>query len=185
MFTILAIHVLPVWIYTIISVWRISRARSKAVNFLSHLYLTCVPILLVTVASLGMLFPFIGKYSETLLEVIISLAIIQFIRFVIMGLGGSRKLAKYCRDQQIPFNIGSAPFVCFMACTNPPPSPMKLSLAKWGPIFLFCVKVSILSVDIIFLLLNYHQSGWYLDVDNIHYILSIPAGMYIIKRMIQ
>ena len=33
-----------------------------------------------------------------------------------------------------------------------------------------------MSVDIIYLGLDYHQSGWYLDVDNIHYILTIPAG---------
>ena len=176
MFAILAIHVLPVLIYTFLSVWRVSSARSTAVNFLSHLYLTCVPFLMVTVSALGMLFPFIGKYSETLLEVIITMAIIQYIRFVINGVGGSRKLSQYCLEHGIPFNIGSAPLVCFMVCTNPPPSPMKLALAKWGPVFLFCVKVSILSVDIIFLLLDYHQSGWYLDIDNIHYILSIPAG---------
>lgn len=176
MFSILAIHLLPVWIYTFISIWRISRARYSAVNFPSHLYLACVPFLLVTVAALGMIFPFIGKYSETLLEVVITMAMLQYIRFVITGRGGSRMLAQYCRDHEIPFNTGSAPFVCFMICTKPAPSPMKLALAKWGPVFLFCVKVSILSVDIIFLLLDYHQSGWYLDVDNIHYILSIPAG---------
>ena len=47
----------------------------------------------------------------------------------------------------------------------------------WGPSILLGVKVVILAVDLIHLLIGYTPSGYYLDVDNIHNILSIPAGL--------
>ena len=48
---------------------------------------------------------------------------------------------------------------------------------KWGPIVLFCFKIIILSVDLIYLIVGYSPSGLYLDLDNIHAVLNIPAGL--------
>ena len=48
---------------------------------------------------------------------------------------------------------------------------------KWGPIFLFCLKIIILSVDLIYLIVSYTPTGIYLHVDNIHAVLNIPAGL--------
>ena len=42
---------------------------------------------------------------------------------------------------------------------------------------LFCLKIIILSVDLIYLLVGYSPSGYYLDLDNIHAVLNIPAGL--------
>ena len=42
---------------------------------------------------------------------------------------------------------------------------------------LFCLKIIILSVDVIYLLVGYSPSGYYLDLDNIHAVLNIPAGL--------
>lgn len=81
-----------------------------------------------------------------------------------------------CLIENIPINFGSPPFFCLLPLKQPMPTKRMISLTKWGPIFLFCVKISILSVDLIYFILDYHQSGYYLDLDNIHYILSIPAG---------
>ena len=82
-----------------------------------------------------------------------------------------------CLIENIPINFGSPPFFCLLPLKQPLPTKRKISLTKWGPIFLFCVKISVLSVDLIYFILDYHQSGYYLHVDNIHYILSIPAGL--------
>lgn len=95
---------------------------------------------------------------------------------IILECGGVGGLVTSCRQRSIPLNLGSAPLLCLVPLRQPAPSKLSLSLAKWGPVFLVCVKVSALSVDLIYLALDFHQSGYYLDVDNIHYILSIPAG---------
>ena len=105
-----------------------------------------------------------------------SFGIVQYVQFVTQEMGGVDQLITFCHNNNIVYNLGSPPFVCLMPLKQPAPTRFLMSLAKWGPIMLFCVKISILSVDIIYLLLNYHPSGWYLDVDNIHYVLSIPAG---------
>jgi len=49
-----------------------------------------------------------------------------------------------------------------------------------GPSILLCVKVLILAVDLIHLLLGYIPSGYYLSIDNVHNILSIPSGLFAI-----
>ena len=69
MFGILVLHVLPVWIYSAICWWRLG-ANPRPASY-SLKYLMSLPFLMVTVTALGILFPFIGKYSETLLEIII------------------------------------------------------------------------------------------------------------------
>lgn len=106
-----------------------------------------------------------------------SLGIVQFIGYIIDTRGGMSQFVEHCLIENIRINFGSPPFFCLLPLNQPMPTKRMISLTKWGPIFLLCVKISILSVDLIFLILGYHQSGYYLDVDNIHYILSIPAGM--------
>lgn len=105
-----------------------------------------------------------------------SFGIVQYVQYVTLEMGGLSQLISFCHSHNILYNLGSPPFICFMPLKQPTPSKFLMSVAKWGPIMLFCVKISILSVDIIYILLNYHPSGWYLDVDNIHYVISIPAG---------
>ena len=106
-----------------------------------------------------------------------SLGIVQFIGYIIDTRGGMSQFVEHCLIENIRINFGSPPFFCLLPLNQPMPTKRMISLTKWGPIFLLCVKISILSVDLIFLILGYHQSGYYLDVDNIHYILSIPAGV--------
>ena len=47
MYVILALHCLPILIFTLLSVVKMLKNR-KHDNFFSHLYLTCLPLLLVT-----------------------------------------------------------------------------------------------------------------------------------------
>ena len=42
---------------------------------------------------------------------------------------------------------------------------------------LFCLKIIILSVDLIYLMVGYTPTGSYLDLDNLHAVLNIPAGL--------
>lgn len=175
MYTILGLHALPIFVFSAVT-WR--RLRSSTSNISSRLlYLLSIPLLLVSITSAGILFPFSGKYLETLLEVVISLGIVQFIGHIIDTSGGMSQFVENCLIENIPINFGSPPFVCLLPLKQSMPTKRSISLIKWGPIFLFCVKISILSVDLIYFILDYHQSGYYLDLDNIHYILSIPAGL--------
>lgn len=175
MYTILALHVLPIFVFSVVT-WR--RLRSSSSNTSARLlYLVSIPLLLVSITSAGILFPFSGKYLETLLEVVISLGIVQFIGYIIDTSGGMSQFVENCLIENIPINFGSPPFFCLLPLKQPLPTKRKISLTKWGPILLFCVKISVLSVDLIYFILDYHQSGYYLHVDNIHYILSIPAGL--------
>ena len=78
----------------------------------------------------------------------------------------------------MPLAVGSPPFICFLPCNNQRVTKSRLSLVMWGPSILLGVKVVILAVDLVQLLIGYTPTGYYLDVDNIHNILSIPAGLF-------
>ena len=73
--------------------------------------------------------------------------------------------------------VGSSSFLCLLPCNNQRVTKNRLSLVMWGPSILLGVKIAILAVDLIHLLIGYKLSGYYLDVDNIHKILNIPAGL--------
>lgn len=105
-----------------------------------------------------------------------SLGMVKVVRYITSLHGGTERLSSYCQQRNLTLNLGAAPLICFLPFKRPIPTKKSLSLIKWGPIFLLCVKVTTLSVDLIYLAFDYHQSGWYLDVDNIHYILFIPSG---------
>ena len=69
MYTILGLHVLPIFVFSVVT-WR--RLLSSTSNISGRLlYLLSIPLLLVSITSAGILFPFSGKYLETLLEVVI------------------------------------------------------------------------------------------------------------------
>ena len=42
---------------------------------------------------------------------------------------------------------------------------------------LLSMKMIILTVDLIYLIVGYTPSGSYLDLDNLHAVLNIPAGL--------
>jgi len=173
MFGVLFLHVTPVVIYSLICWCKIS--SSSSIKYSSYIYLLTIPFLLVSLATLGILFPIAGKYIETLMEIIISLGMVKVVRYITSLHGGTERLSSYCQQRNLTLNLGAAPLICFLPFKRPIPTKKSLSLIKWGPIFLLCVKVTTLSVDLIYLAFDYHQSGWYLDVDNIHYILFIPS----------
>ena len=60
------LHVLPVVAYTSLCWWR-GWARADS----SLRYLLGLPLLLLSLASTGILFPFVGKYVETGMEIVI------------------------------------------------------------------------------------------------------------------
>ena len=103
---------------------------------------------------------------------------VQFIRYITVKHGGTRNLAALCKKKNISLNLGSPPFICLIPFKQPSPTLASLAIVKWGPIMLLCVKIATFAVDIIYYILDYHPSGMYLEVDNIHYILHIPAGSY-------
>ena len=117
---------------------------------------------------------------------------VRYIKSVVDQAGGTEKFAEHCRDHDVKLNLGSPPFICLLPVRQPSPTKFNLSLVgspleagdlifslqiKWGPIMLFCLKIIILSVDLIYLIVGYSPSGLYLDLDNIHAVLNIPAGL--------
>ncbi len=69
MYAILGLHVVPILVFSAVA-WRRLRSSSSAISG-RLLYLLSIPLLLVSITLTGILFPFCGKYLETLLEVII------------------------------------------------------------------------------------------------------------------
>ena len=64
------VHVLPVVAYTSLCWWR-GWARADS----SLRYLLGLPLLLLSLATTGILFPFVGKYVETGMEIVIRCAL--------------------------------------------------------------------------------------------------------------
>ena len=91
--------------------------------------------------------------------------------------GGKDVVTFYCIERDLPLAVGSPPFICLLSCNNQRINKNRLSLVMWGPSILLGVKIAILAVDLIHHLIGYEPSGYYLDVDNIHNILNIPAGL--------
>jgi hypothetical protein len=104
----------------------------------------------------------------------------KFLQFSLAQCGGKDEVTFYCTDRDLPLAVGSPPFICLLPCNNQRVTKNRLSLVMWGPSILVGVKISILAVDLIHLLIGYKPSGYYLDVDNIYNILSIPAGLFAI-----
>ena len=111
------------------------------------------------------------------LEIVLSLGLVKFLQFSLTLCDGKDTLVRYCADRDLLLPVGSPPFICFLPCTKPRVTKYKLSLVMFGPSILLGVKVAILAVDLIYLLIGYKPSGYFLAVDNFHNILNIPAGL--------
>ena len=101
----------------------------------------------------------------------------KYLKFTLDLCSGKNAITKYCKEKEIPLQIGAPPFVCLQPCSNVQLTKKRLSVVLWGPRFLLSIKCLIFTVDVVHLLVGYTPSGFYLDVDNIHNILNIPAGL--------
>ena len=70
MYAVLALHVVPIYVFSAVT-WRRLHTSSSSKASGRLLYLLSIPLLLVSITSAGILFPFSGKYLETLLEIVI------------------------------------------------------------------------------------------------------------------
>ena len=117
--------------------------------------------------------------SQTALEIVLCTGLVKFLQFSLAQCGGKDVVTFYCTERDSPLAVGSPPFICLLPCNK-----NRLSLFMWGQSILLGVKIAILAVELIHLLIGYKLSGYYLDVDNIHKILNIPAGLIAIYFLI-
>ena len=112
-----------------------------------------------------------------LLEIVISFGLVKFIQLSIILCGGSENIVSFCRKRKILLPIGSPPFVCFLACRKPEVTRAKFDLMVFAPILLLIMKITILAIDLIFLIVGFKPSGDFIAYDNLHNIISFPVGL--------
>ena len=72
---------------------------------------------------------------------------------------------------------GAPPFVCLVPCAGPQLTARSLRLVLLTPATLLLVKLSILAVEVVFLLVGYEPDRQFFGLDNLHNLAGIPAGL--------
>eukprot|EP00092_Neocalanus_flemingeri_P021154 GFUD01022928.1.p1 GENE.GFUD01022928.1~~GFUD01022928.1.p1 ORF type:complete len:394 (+),score=58.36 GFUD01022928.1:105-1184(+) len=175
-YIILGLHAVPVWLVGTLLLLRLAKLCPPAL-FHNLAWLISVPPVLMFLTTLAILLPSVGKYVEVLLEVVLCVGLVKFLKLTITLCGGKDSLVSYCADRDILLPVGSPPLVCFLPCTKPSITKYRLSCIMLGPSILLGLKVVILAVDLIYLLIDYTPSGDFLGVDNIHNLASFPIGL--------
>ena len=98
-------------------------------------------------------------------------------RFSVDLCSGLDVIINYCIRKKIPLKIGAPPFVCLLPCNSVKITRKRISLVMWVPRVVLMIKIIILTVDVAYLVLRYTPSGLFLNIDNIHKIVNLPASL--------
>jgi len=177
MVTLLGLHFLPVIIFTIVTL-RPLRQQVHPLLVPPLTWLVCLPASLLTLTSLGILFPGMGKYLELLLEVCLCIGMVRFVQLSLAMCGGPNSVVQHCLERDTDLPLGSPPFICFIPFPKPRVSTSSLALICLAPSLLLATKATILAVEVSYLALGYTEGGDFLAWDNLHNIASFPAGLF-------
>jgi len=175
-YVILVLHLLPVWIAGTISLHHISTSFPPSLVAPSA-WLVTIPPALMSLTSMAILVPSLGNYIEVLLEIVISIGLLKFIRLSVILCGGSESIITYCNKRNIRLPIGSPPFVCFLPCQKPPVNSLNFKLMVSAPVLLLVVKIGILVNELVFAVGGYNPSGNFFALDNLHNLIAFPVGL--------
>jgi len=176
-YVILALHVAPFLAWTASVVIKVVN-KIRLSKFTSIYWLILTPASVLILASLGIIIPSTGKLIEAGIDVVISIGFLQFINFTLDLCSEKELIIEYFKEKEVSLQIGAPPFICLTGCKNVGLSKKGLSFVIWGPRLLFSVKFLLLAVEVVYALLDYTPSGYFLDVDNFHNILNIPASLF-------
>ena len=175
-YSILALHALPVWGLAAVSLCRLP-ARCPAAQLLPTASLVCLPPALLALTSAAIISPSLGTYIEVALEIVICFGLVTFMRLCVLICGGKKNVVSLCEKGGVRLPVGSPPLVCLLPCTKPEISLTNLRAVMAAPLLLLGVKIAMLTVDLVFLITGYTPSGDFIALDNIHNIISFPVGL--------
>lgn len=173
---ILALHLGPIWL---VSGFCLSRLKENCPLSLqsTFLWLISLPPALLTLASIGILLPSSGQFVEVLLEIVLCLGLVKFCHLCRLLCGGDSAIVSFCQERKVLLPIGAPPLVCLLPAPKPQVTRINFALVAFMPKLLLAFKVTLLTVDLIYLAAGYHPSGNFLALDNLHNILSFPVGL--------
>jgi len=146
-YIILAVHVIPIWTVSVLTLFRLRTVCCVEARPMLAL-LVCVPPSLMSIITIGILLPSTGPYVEHIMEVLLSLALLLFIKLTTIMNGGSRSMLQRCDNNKVLLPLGAPPLVCLMAVKQPPITRRSLDLIRVLPGLLLLLKLSMLILEI-------------------------------------
>jgi len=175
-YVVLVLHLLPVWV---VSSLTLSRLESTCLRELrpSLAWLVCIPPALMSIITAGILLPSLGPIVELLVDVVVSVGMIQFIRFTTLLARGTDNMVQECEYKKLKLTMGAPPFVCLLPI-RPTVTNRGLNLVSGVVYFLVLVRIVVFGVEICqFTTLENPYHRGFLSLENLHNVISMPVGL--------
>jgi len=177
-YIILGLHLLPVWAAAISGLLHLRQTTPQRPGLLPPLaWLVSVPPALMSLATVGIVVPSTGPFVEILLEVVLAVAMVCFVKYVVAIFGKEDVLVDVCNAKKVVLPLGAPPFCFLQGCHKPPISYRNLALVTFFPKLLVVVKLVVFVVEVILTVLQVERTNGFLGLDTIHLILQLPIGL--------
>jgi len=131
----------------------------------------------MTLATAGIVVPSTGPFVEILLEVVLAVAMVCFVKFVVAIFGKEDILVDVCNTKKVVLPLGAPPFCFLQACPKPPISYSNLHLITFFPKLLVVVKVGVFIIEVVLSILQVERTNGLIGLDTIHLLLQLPIGL--------
>lgn len=183
-YIILGLHLVPVWAAAISGLLHLRLAtplRATPPGSPSLLpplaWLVSVPPALMSLATAGIVVPSTGPFVEILLEVVLAVAMVCFIKYVVAIFGKEDILVDVCNTKKVLLPLGAPPFCFLQGCHKPPISYRNISIITFFPKLLVVVKLVVFIIEVVLTVLQVKRTDGFLGLDTIHLVLQLPIGL--------